>query len=407
MRIGAGSKGKKQAIGGPAHHEPGRACILVPVSAPFDPLRTITATYRQLTAPKAFHYLIVVQGMTIQRAVPITPEPLVLGRDPSRSFHLPDADVSRAHCELRLAEERVLVRDLGSTNGTFLDGNRVTGEQLFPVSSTLRVGKHQFRHELLSPEEVARREEFAKDLERARRYVQALIPSPIEHGPVRTDWCFVPSSVLGGDALGYHELEGGCIALYVLDVCGHGVGSAMHSASVLNALRSRTLPNTDFGEPAQVLRRLNVAFPMENHSGTFFSIFYAVLDPKSGKLTYSSAGHPPALVRGTGGSIRSRLAVKNPPVGTMADRAFEQAEAVLEPGERLYVFSDGVYELCDREGRQRGLADFETALVASKSDMSRGEPRRCYDAACSTAGTDLLDDDFTLLIVERDSKNSP
>lgn len=377
------------------------------MSVPSDAQQTVQFSIHHIAPPKALHYVTVVQGVTIERAMPVTSEPLVLGRDASRPFFLPDADVSRSHCELRLVGDTVLVRDLGSTNGTFIDGSRVTAERELPLSSHLQVGRHALRHELLSPEEVVRQEQFARDLDRARSYVQALMPSPLERGPVRTEWCFVPSSVLGGDALGYHALEGGRLTLYVLDVCGHGVGSAMHSASVLNTLRGHTLPDTDFGEPAQVLDRLNDAFQMDDHSGMYFSIFYGVLDPATHRLRYSCAGHPPAILLGADGRIRCRLAVKNPPIGTLKGRAFAQAEIDFEPGERLYVFSDGVYEIQDRDGRERALEDFERELAGAEADRSAGEPRRLYDAARSSAGTELLADDFTMLVVEHTPLVSP
>jgi serine phosphatase RsbU (regulator of sigma subunit) len=370
------------------------------MSNPNPPMKTVQFSIRHLTPPKALHYLTVVQGVTIERAVAVTSEPLVLGRDPSRPFFLPDVDVSRAHCELRLVGDTVFVRDLGSTNGTFVDGIQVMSERDLPVSSHLQVGRHTLRHELLSPTDVALHEEFARDISRARKYMEALLPAPLDRGPTRTEWCFVPSSVLGGDAIGYHELQGGRLALYVLDVCGHGVGSVMHAASVLNTVRGGMLPDTDFGEPGQVLRRLNDAFQMEDHSGMYFSIFYAVIDPAAHRIRYASAGHPPAILLGVDGRIRSRLSLKNPPIGALGGRAFEQAEASFEPGERLYVFSDGAYEFLDREGRERGLEDFERALVSDRADRSAGEPRRLYDLVCSAAGTTLLPDDFTMLVVE-------
>lgn len=370
------------------------------MSEPNQPMKTVKFSVRQLMPQKALHYLTVIQGVTTVRAVPVAAEALVLGRDPSLPFALPDADVSRAHCEVRLVGESVRVRDLDSTNGTFVDGVRVIVERDLPVSSRLQVGRHAFRHELLSPEDVAAREQFARDLEQARRYVEALLPAPLAQGPLRTEWCFVPSSVLGGDALGYHDLPGGRLALYVLDVCGHGVASAMHSASVLNTLRNHTLPETRFDEPGQVLGRLNHAFPMEAHSGMYFSLFYGVVDPVARRLRYASAGHPPAIVLGRDGTVRCRLPAASPPIGTIAGRAFEHAETSFEPGERLYVFSDGVYELQDREGRERGLEDFERALVVPGAHRAGGESRRLYDAACELAGTGLLPDDFTLLRVE-------
>src|SRR5262249_35273025 len=160
-----------------------------------------------------------------------------------RPLFLPDPDVSRTHCEVRVVGEQVVVRDLGSTNGTFVDGARVTAERVLPLSSRLEIGRHVLRLERLTAEEVAQHQELARELARARRYVEALLPAPRGAGRVRTEWCFVPSSVLGGDALGYHDLDGERLALYVLDVCGHGVGSAMHSASVVNTLRGQTLPD--------------------------------------------------------------------------------------------------------------------------------------------------------------------
>jgi sigma-B regulation protein RsbU (phosphoserine phosphatase) len=206
--------------------------------------------------------------------------------------------------------------------------------------------------------------------------------------------------VLGGDALGYHEIGGGRLAVYVVDVCGHGVASAMHSASVLNAIRSQTLPNADFGQPSQVLARLNEAFRMEDHGGMYFTLFYAVLDPGTPRFSYASAGHPPALVLAADGTIRARLATKNPPIGTMEGRSFAAAEGTFEPGDRLYAFSDGAYEYLDREGREHGYEEFELQLAASGSSRATGEPFRLYEAACAAAGTELLPDDFTMLLVE-------
>ena len=366
-----------------------------PTNNPFND--TIECAVPRGTPPNAGHYLRVVRG-AIGRLVPLSEEPLVLGRDPSRAFHLADDGVSRSHCEVFLVGRVVLVRDLGSTNGTFVDGVAATETRPLPPSSLLEVGRHALRHELLTPEEVARHAQLERELERARRYVEGLIPPPLVEGPLRAEWCFVPSLGLGGDALGYTALDDDRLAFYVADVCGHGVDSAMHVAAVINALRGRTLTDTDFHEPAQVLARLNEAFGMDDHSGMFFSIWYGVLERSRRRLRFSSAGHPPAILRAEDGRLRARLGRKNPPVGTLPGRVFGQDELSFEHGERLYVFSDGVFEIQDREGRERGYDDLEHWLAAS-SDRSYGEPARIYDAACRAAGTELLEDDFTMLVL--------
>ena len=70
-----------------------------------------------------------------------------------------------------------------------------------------------------------------RDLERAANYVQSLLAQPIDEGPLRTEWMFRPSARLGGDAFGCDRLDGQTFAVYLFDVCGHGIGAAMHSVS--------------------------------------------------------------------------------------------------------------------------------------------------------------------------------
>src|SRR5262245_36850495 len=128
--------------------------------------KTIELSHRRRPAASTGHYLVPIRGAAVQRLVAVTGEALVLGRDPSRPYHLPDPDVSRSHCELRLAGERVLVRDLGSTNGTFIDGVRVSGECALPLSARLEVGRQSLRLERLTPEEVAHHQGLVDELER-------------------------------------------------------------------------------------------------------------------------------------------------------------------------------------------------------------------------------------------------
>src|SRR5262245_42390789 len=128
------------------------------MSTAFDAGKTLPETFRIRDVLKAAHYLTLAKGGIAERAVPITTEPLILGRDPSRPFHLPDPDVSRSHCSVRLVGDQVLVRDLGSTNGTFVDGTRVREEVPLPVSSRLQIGRHGLKHDLLRPDEAARLE---------------------------------------------------------------------------------------------------------------------------------------------------------------------------------------------------------------------------------------------------------
>ena len=136
---------------------------------------------------------------------------------------------------------------------------------------------------------------MAHDLAQAAKYVQSLLPEPLKKGPIRTDWRFIPSSGLAGDTFGYHWIDDDHFAFYLLDVSGHGVGPALLSVSALNALRSQSLPATDFVDPGQVLAALNRAFQMDQQNGLYFTIWYGVYKKSTRRsITVGVATHRPS-----------------------------------------------------------------------------------------------------------------
>jgi serine phosphatase RsbU (regulator of sigma subunit) len=342
------------------------------------------------------HYLVVVSGSETGLRREVTAQPFVIGRDPACALPLSDGGVSKRHCRLYLHRGGVVLEDLGSTNGTFLDGARIAGRARARPEAIVQVGEHVLRLEFRSRREVARLAEIAGDLLAARAYVEALIPAPLEAGPLRTSAIFQPCAVLGGDVFGHHALDERRTALYLLDVCGHGTGAAIHSASVVHLLRSGTL-GADSGAPAAVLARLEQSFPMESHAGMYFSIWYGVYHAHERRLEYASAGHPPALLVAAGAARARRLQTPNPPIGVLGGASFAQAEVRCEEGERLYVFSDGVFEIVDAGGRAWGFDDFER-LVLTPAAPARDESARLRRAVVDAAGRDSFDDDFSLLV---------
>src|SRR5262249_38925287 len=190
-------------------------------------------------------------------------------------------------------------------------------------------------------------ERLAAELAEAAAYVRSLLPPKLE-GPVRTDWSLVSSSQLGGDLFGYHWLDEVRLAIYLHDVCGHGVGASLLSTAVYNALRRQTLPGVRFDEPSEVLAALNRTFPMEENNAKFFTIWYGVYDCDTRRLRYGSAAHPPALLLG------DRQARPLEPgslmIGVSDDVTFETHSEELPPGCRLYVYSDGVSEVRKSDG---------------------------------------------------------
>lgn len=242
-------------------------------------------------------------------------------------------------------------------------------------------------------------ERLNNELAEAADYVKFLLPEPITEGPVKADWRFAPSAALGGDALGYHWIDEDSFAIYLVDVCGHGVGAALHSVSVLNVLRSENLQNADFRRPDQVLASLNAVFPMEHHKEMYFTIWYGVYNRESHVLTYASGGHPPALLIEDAQENRAEireLITRNLIIGGLAGVDFDHDEVSIKGPARLYVFSDGVYEITNENGPSWGFDDLRAYLRGSD-----GRNKSTIDDLLihvqQIAGSETLEDDFSVL----------
>jgi sigma-B regulation protein RsbU (phosphoserine phosphatase) len=189
---------------------------------------------------------------------------------------------------------------------------------------------------------------LANEMRQAERYVRSLLPDKLKKGAVQTDWRFIPSAELGGDSFGYHWLDDDHFACYLLDVSGHGVGSALLSVSALNALRSQALPHTDFRLPGQVLAALNNAFQMDQHNGLFFTIWYGVYHKPTRRIDYSGGGHPPGLLLTGPSPGQLKLAIleaSGPMIGAIPDLEFQTSSTTLDSVAKLYIYSDGAYEI--------------------------------------------------------------
>ncbi len=237
------------------------------------------------------------------------------------------------------------------------------------------------------------------ELAEAADYVKFLLPQPLTEGPLTANWRFVPSTTLGGDALGYHWVDEDSFAIYLVDVCGHGVGAALHSVSVLNVLRSENLQNTDFRRPDQVLAGLNAVFPMEYHKDMYFTIWYGVYNRVSHLLTYASGGHHSALLiedlQGNGAEIRE-LRTPNLFIGGLAGVDFDRDEVSIKGPARLYVFSDGVFEIMNDNGPCWGFDDL-TAYLENSSAGGKSTVDDLWAHVRQIAGSKTLDDDFSVL----------
>lgn len=237
----------------------------------------------------------------------------------------------------------------------------------YPINPTelkarLLAGQHILK---LKQELQDQRRQLKAELSEAEAYVRSLLPDDLtEKIPINAR--FVPSSSLGGDCYDFYWLDPDYLVIYLLDVSGHGLGSALLSTSVLNMLRSQSLPDVNFYRPEKVLAALNDTFQMNFQNEKYFTIWYGVYNRANRQLLYASAGHPPAvLISNPPGQAHEVTPLKTAglPVGMLPDIQYHWQRCHIPPNSRLYLFSDGVYEIKQKDNTIMGLDDFVEILA--------------------------------------------
>ncbi len=239
---------------------------------------------------------------------------------------------------------------------------------------------------------------ISKDLDKASRYIWSLLPEYYKSQELTIDWKFVPSNKLGGDTFGYHFVSDDCIAVYLIDVCGHGIGSALHSVAILNTLKFNILRGIDYKKPSEVLGKLNDMFNMFEYDEMFFTIWYGVYNTATREFRYSAGGHHPAILLDNAGSERyvSFLECNNLVVGAMKGYKFAESSITVNTGTCIYVFSDAAFEMKMPDGSIWNIGRLAEFLSANYS-QNTGDINMLYDFLVESNNNENIDDDFSII----------
>src|SRR5829696_3409853 len=188
--------------------------------------------------------------------------------------------------------------------------------------------------------ELRERERIEQELLVARRIQQASLPKEV---PTLAGWqispYYGPAREVGGDFYDFFELEDGCLGIVVGDATGHGVPAALVMASARSMLRAVAQPSYS---PGDALRRVNDPLATDIPPNMFVTCFYAILDPKSGTLSYANAGHDLPYLHRDGEA--EELRATGMPLGLMPEMEYEEKEIVLDAGQSALFYTDGLVE---------------------------------------------------------------
>ena len=259
----------------------------------------------------------------------------------------------------------------------------------------------------------ASQQQLSNEMEAGARYVASLLPDPIHKEgppPLIVDWRFIPSAQLGGDSLDYFTIDDDHFAIYVLDVAGHGLASALLGVTVTNLLRARGLSGVDFRQPNQVLASLNRSFQMDQHAGRFFTMWYAVYEYSTRQLTWSGAGHPgslyfpaaePGEIENPPKSDAQRMQImdsQNPGVGMFEWEEWEQAVTKIPQGSKMFIYSDGAFEIHMPDGRDWSFQEFQD-FMCQPAPPGIAKPDDLVNHVRQLKAGPVLDDDFSIIEV--------
>jgi len=279
------------------------------------------------------------------------------------------------------------------------------GELLARVRTQLKI-RELTKEVMETNEELKQRQErIEEDLKAAAVIQQSLLPAQLISSPdMEIAWEFLPCEKIGGDLFNIHRLDDHHWAIYIFDVSGHGVSSAMVGVSVYQMLnpmaglvkkKTPQSPYYHIMSPADVLAALNREYPIDRFD-KFFTISYLLLNLNEGTLRYSNAGHvPPILLRhdGTpkildrGGTI----------IGIGEQLPIEEEEVSLDVGDMLILYTDGLIEYQNDKGESYGEARFHNHLRQWRDRPVEEILRKIMESLTSFGNGRTPQDDISLL----------
>jgi phosphoserine phosphatase RsbU/P len=289
---------------------------------------------------------------------------------------------------------------LRRTNREMIAGLEAKNTELSRAYADLQAAQH----------ELIRLNRIEEELSVARRIQRLFLPRDL---PAPVGWQVAAFSrgaqAVGGDFFDYLELPGGRIGLVVADVAGKGVPAALYVALARSLLRatSQSLVLADgIGEGLdrvmlQAIELTNTYMVREHgESNIFITLFYGVLDPATGILQYVNAGHNPPMVLSPDGSVRE-LELGCLPIGVIEEQGLRLEQALIQPGEAMVGFSDGITEAFNRQNAMFG----EERLIETLREHAHFDADSLVEAVIRNVDAFVdgapQSDDITVLVFRR------
>jgi phosphoserine phosphatase RsbU/P len=279
------------------------------------------------------------------------------------------------------------------------------------VETHLKLRRLQLELEATNTQLANANKRMSRDLKAAARIQETFLPREVPRiSGMEFAWIYKPCDELAGDGLNIIPLGDGDVGLYILDVSGHGVASALLSVTLSRFLTPPSEPSSiliRMGEaqyrpevtpPGDVAARLNRLFPFDFATEQFTTMVYGIFSAAAGEFRYVSAGHP-GPVHAPFGADPVILPGKGYPIG-LADDVYEERSIRLKARDRLYLYSDGVPESLDLEGKPFGEARLLETIGRGRSVTLQESVDQLLAEITGWRASEKAQDDISILAVE-------
>lgn len=238
-------------------------------------------------------------------------------------------------------------------SGTELLARLAAGERVIDMQDRLEATNQALQTTLADLRQA--QEVMTGDLREARKLQQGLVRERQRRfGAMRASLLWRPAGLIGGDLVGFRQLDDDTVALHAVDVSGHGVTAALFTARLAAQLDGLDHPDRpSIPPPAEVVRSLNAMILDSLRTDAYATIVYAQMQLSTGAVRLIQAGHPHPMLQRASGAIE-RIGQGGMPVGLFEDAQFDEVTLTLAPGDRLFIASDGITEAISARGQQLG-----------------------------------------------------
>jgi len=325
--------------------------------------------------------------------------------DLSRAFNRMTAELNGVTASKKDLEKEIMARELvEAERERLLVKEQKLGEELNVVNEELRTQNDELiQHQMVlaaqNADLVEAREEAARLLEKQRdlflRLQEALLDIPKEFPGVRFGHLYrsaTEEAKIGGDFYDVFEAKNGKVGLLIGDVSGHGINAARIASLTKDTIRAFS---HQFRRPHLVLRETNRLLIQRNLTG-FVTVFLGFLDPESGILVHSSAGHPPPILAADGSA--TTIESIGSPLGVFPTSRYRDNDTRLDPGSIVVLYTDGITE-ARRDNLFFGDRGLLEAVLAMSDHSAEELPSLLLERALEFS-RGMLADDVALLAVE-------